>query len=432
MSKLTLAEQRSDWSLSAWCIVAAFGAYFCMYAFRVPFAAASYQDGAWWGMQAKTVLVTAQVLGYTVSKFVGIKVIAEMRSGSRLLWLVGLIGVAELALLLFAVIPAPFNSLALFVNGLPLGMVFGLVLSYLEGRRHTEMLTAGLCASFIVADGVHKSVGTLLLEAGVSEAWMPFWAGMLFVPPLILFGWMLARIPAPSVADVVARSSRAPMTRVDRWAFFRRYAIGLILLVLVYLLSTVLRKIRADFAPEIWRALGIDGVPSVFTISEMAVGLAVLLLGGLAICIRDNRRAFFNAMFLAVAGAFLVALALLGLQANLVSPLGFMVLHGLGLYLPYVVIHTTIFERLIAMTRDRGNIGYLMYLADAFGYLGYASVVLGKNFFPAQENFLDFFVPLSWGIASASVLLLVPCWIYFANHPATLGEAGPRPAGLET
>ncbi len=40
--------------------------------------------------------------------------------------------------------------------------------------------------------------------------------------------------------------------------------------------------------------------------------------------------------------------------------------HGdyrLGLYFPYVAIHATVFERLMAMNRDRGNIAYLMYLA---------------------------------------------------------------------
>ena len=65
--------------------------------------------------------------------------------------------------------------------------------------------------------------------------------------------------------------------------------------------------------------------------------------------------------------------------AGVVGPFVFMVLLGLGLYVPYVAVHTTIFGRLIAMTRDRGNIGYLMYLADAFGYLGYVAVMIGKN-----------------------------------------------------
>jgi hypothetical protein len=97
-----------------------------------------------------------------------------------------------------------------------------------------------------------------------------------------------------------------------------------------------------------------------------------------------------------------------------------MVLHGLGLYLPYIAVHTTIFERLIAMTRDRGTIGYLMYLADSFGYLGYVIVLLARNAVTAgsTEDFLGFFVTLSWGIVGLCLFLLVGCWWYFAVHPA--------------
>ena len=65
-------------SLSAWCVAAAFGTYFCMYGFRKPFTAATYDDITFSDLGYKTILVTAQVLGYTVSKFIGIKVIAEM------------------------------------------------------------------------------------------------------------------------------------------------------------------------------------------------------------------------------------------------------------------------------------------------------------------------------------------------------------------
>src|SRR5262249_6511954 len=128
----------------------------------------------------------------------------------------------------------------------PLGMVFGLVLGFLEGRRHTEALTAGLCASFIFADGAVKSAGAALLAAGVSEFWMPAVTGLLFVPPIVLSTWMLTRVPGPTALDVAARSERAPMGRADRRAFFWRYAPGLVLLVVVYLLVTILRSVRAD------------------------------------------------------------------------------------------------------------------------------------------------------------------------------------------
>src|SRR5262249_29681583 len=152
-------------------------------------------------------------------------------------------------------------------------------------------------------------------------------------------------------------SARAPMNSPERWDFFRRYAAGLTLVVLLYLLITILRSVRADFAPEIWAGLQAVVSPDLFTWSEMAVAVGVLVLIGSAVVINDSRRAFFFALALSIGGVLLVAVALLALRAQAVSPFGFMVLHGLGLYLPYIAVQTTLFERLIAMTRDRGNIG---------------------------------------------------------------------------
>ncbi len=90
--------------------------------------------------------------------------------------------------------------------------------------------------------------------------------------------------------------------------------------------------------------------------------------------------------------------ALLGLWLGVLSPFVFMALHCLGLYLPYIAVHTTLFERLIAMTHDRGNIAYLMTLADAVGYLGLVVVLLARNALGPPREFLPFFLALSWGI----------------------------------
>ena len=114
-----------------------------MYAFRKPFTAGAFAEPVLGGVGFKTILVTAQVLGYTLSKFIGIKVVAEVAPHRRAILVLALIGIAEAALLLFAATPAPYSALWLFGNGIPLGMVFGLVLGFLEGRQHTEALTAG-------------------------------------------------------------------------------------------------------------------------------------------------------------------------------------------------------------------------------------------------------------------------------------------------
>lgn len=190
----------------------------------------------------------------------------------------------------FGLVPAPWNFVFLFLNGLPLGMIFGLVLGYLEGRQLTEALTAGLCASFIISSGIMKSIGRLMIENwGVSEYWMPALTGGLFFIPLVVSVWLLRQIPAPSAEDIRQRSERVPMRASERRAFFAQYGIGLSLLVIVYIALTVLRTMRDDFAVEIWHALGHDAPPEIYTYSETCVMFVVVALNGAAIWISRNR-----------------------------------------------------------------------------------------------------------------------------------------------
>ncbi|MCA8952514.1 MAG: hypothetical protein KDE27_23585 [Planctomycetes bacterium] len=411
---------------------AAFGTYFAMYGFRKPFTAATFEGPDILGFDRKTLLVSAQVLGYTLSKFLGIAIVAAMPPLRRAASLLAFVAIAELALLGFAIAPEPWNIAFLFLNGLPLGMVFGLVLGFLEGRRHTEAMAAGLCASFILAGGAMKSVGTWLLELGVAEAWMPCLAGALFLVPLWGCVAILRRIPAPDAEDVEQRSARSPMSSGDRRAFFRRYGRGLVPLIAAYLLVTIVRGLRDDFAPELWHQLGESAVPVLFTRSELLVAAGVLVLTGLAVVIRDNRRAFRAAMAIGIGGFALCGLMLLLQCFGHAPPFTFMVTMGLGLYLPYVAVHTTVFERLVAMTRDRGNIGYLMYLADSFGYLGYVVLMLGRSRIASTgDGLLDSFLWTTGIVATLGIACFATSWWWFAWRTRTgpnVGTATPPPA----
>ncbi len=387
-----------------------------MYAFRKPFTVATYAAvPPVGGFDFKVVLVVAQVLGYMVSKFVGIRYVAEIEPHRRVRAIVVQVGLAEVSLLLFAVTPPPFNAVWLFANGLMLGMIFGLVMGFLEGRRNTELLLAALCTSFIVADGAVKSVGSWLLGEGVPELWMPFAAGLLFVVPLLICCAILRHVPPPDGADVVARTERAPMTAADRRRFLGRYGVGVVMIVVLYVLVTALRSVRADFAPELWAGLGVVPDSGLFTRSELVVAAAVLMLNGSMIFVRNNRTAFFAALGLCGLGLGLTALVVQSLGAGQLAPFPSMVLLGLGLYLPYIAVHTTVFERLIALTRDRGTIGFLMYLADAFGYLGYVAVLAARQLIPSSstEGILPFFLTLCTVAAVVGAWLLVPTVLYF-------------------
>lgn len=392
---------------------AAFSAYFCMYAFRKPFTAATFDGQDFFGLDLKTSLVLSQLLGYTLSKFIGIKVVSEMKGQHRAVAILMLIGLAELALVGFAFLPSSLKVVMIFLNGLPLGMVFGLILGYLEGRRQTEALSAALCASFILSSGLVKTTGSWLLSLGVSEFSMPMLTGLLFVAPLIVSVWLLQMTPPPSAEDLQLRSVRQSMSSVDRRAFVRRFWPGLVFFICVYVALTIGRTIRDDFAVEIWRDMGVDKTPSVFTQSEMWVGLIVTVCCGLTIWVKDNMLAMRLTIGLMGASFVLVLLSALLQQRGAMSPLGFMVACGIGLYFPYVAFHTTVFERLIAIARMPSNLGFLMYLADSIGYLGYAVIIVVRPQLAGAVSLLPFF---RWTLviaAGVSVCSLLAAMIYF-------------------
>jgi hypothetical protein len=243
---------------------------------------------------------------------------------------------------------------------------------------------------------------------------------LIFVPPLLCFVWMLTRIPPPGEHDVALRSQRSTMSRGDRIAMLRRHGAGVFLIVFAFLLVTIARSILADFAPEIWRGLGTTVAPSTFANSEALVALGVLIVSSLSIAFVDYKRAFFTGIAVACTGAALMLTSLVGLNLSRIDGFTFMVLLGLGLYLPYVAVHTTIFERLIAMTRDRGNLGFLMYVADAAGYLGYVGLMIGKGFFPTEQNFLRFFAVTCGVVAVLTFASLAMSWQYFARSAGAL------------
>ena len=200
--------------------IAAFGAYTSMYAFRKAFAAGTFTGQQYYHVDYKVWLVIAQIIGYTLSKFYGIKFISELKAGQRAKSILILIGISWLALLCFAFVPAPYNIIFLFVNGFPLGLIWGLVFGYLEGRKSTEFMAAVLSISLIFASGFVKTVAhTLMGSFHISEYNMPFLTGAIFVIPLILFVGLLELMPPPTAEDVRLRTKRLPMDAAERKSF---------------------------------------------------------------------------------------------------------------------------------------------------------------------------------------------------------------------
>jgi hypothetical protein len=410
-----------NWILTPFAMVAAFSTYFCMYAFRKPFSAGTYEGLTLFDtdLTLKTTFVVAQLVGYTLSKIIGIKVCSEANPNSRTKWLIGLILAAEFALILFAVLPIDFKIIAIFLNGMPLGMVFGLVVSYLEGRRTSELLLAGLNCSFIVASGVVKDVGRWVMRPEtlhMSEFTMPAVTGLLFLIPFVFSVWLLSLIPKPSPRDVADRSARDPMNRETRLAFARRFSGGLIPLIVAYVALTAYRDFRDNYGIEIFQSLGYGSDLTIFSRTELWVAFGVM--GGMAMIafIDDHKKGLAAAFALMVCGMVILGSATLCHQLGFLSGEHWMVLTGVGSYLAYVPFNAVLFERVFAYTRAIGNAVFVIYLSDSFGYVGSICLLFFKDLLMGNSSHLSFFINYTYIMSIVGGVAFTASMIFFLRR----------------
>lgn len=399
---------------SVYATLVAFCLYTCIFAFRKTFTVGTFEGFSYLGVSYKVWLIIAQVIGYGLAKFIGIKVISELPAFKRANGILIMVAVAGISWLFFAITPAPYNILFLFTNGLPLGMGWGLVFGYLEGRRVTEVLGAGLSVSFIFSSGFAKSVGGFVMKNwGTSEYWMPFVSTCLFLLPLLLFLWLLNKLPAPSLADEEERTKRQPMNNEERKKFMFTFAPGLVLLILTYMLLTAFRDFRDNFSADVWKSLGYGNSPEIFTQTETPVTIAILFIIGSIMFIKNNRIALIINHLLILVGMILVGLSSYLFEEKLISEVVWMMMLGLGLYLGYVPFNSILFDRLIATFKYISTVGFLIYLADAFGYLGSIGVMMYKEFGQSTVSWLNFFISAGYVMSITGSVLIVSSMIYF-------------------
>jgi MFS family permease len=370
----------------------AFLAYASVYAYRKPFTVAGFAGIQFGGISYQTLLIISQVIGYMLSKFYGIKFIAELKRLDRWKTTALLVGIAWACLLVFALVPPPYGIFCFLVNGFVLGFMWGIIFSYVEGRRTTDFIGSVMAISFIFAGGFTRSVAKwLMVNWSVTEQWMPFMTGLVFLPPLILFTWLLELIPAPDDEDIAERTARIPMNRKERRRMLKSFSWGIAVITVTYLVLTVMRDIRDNYMANIWDELGYGNQYSVFATTETVTSLVVLVIMCMLVFIRRNGMAFRVVHVVILIGFLIAGISSALFQAGILGGAIWMQLAGLGLYLAYIPFNCIFFERMIATFRIAGNVGFLIYFADAFGYLGSVGVMLSKELLKVQLQWSSFY-----------------------------------------
>jgi hypothetical protein len=409
-----------DKSIALYAAIVSFGTYVFIFGFRKSFTVCTF-DGLTFGPIAfKTALVISQMLGYLLAKFYGIKFISGLKKVNRYKIIFLLTGISWLAWLLFAIVPAPYNVAFLFLNGFPLGMLWGVVFSYVEGRKTTDFIGAALAVSFIFSSGWVKSVGAWLMEQyHITEFWIPFFTGLVFALPLAIFVYGLEKVPPPSLEDEALRTKRIPMTALDRKQLLKQYLPGIIAFVAIYLFATIFRDIKDNFSAEMWKELGYGGKPAVFTQTETPVTIFILFVIASVVIIKNSFKALMVAHVLIIVGFIIAGGSTYFFTEGLLDPFWWMIWVSLGLYLVYIPFNSIFFDRLIAAFSMKGNAGFFIYLADAVGYVGSVSVMLVKEGMSLEIKWTAFFSQNVMALSFIGVFITIYAMYYFSSRAKT-------------
>ena len=392
---------------------AALLSYSLVYALRKPFTAATFDGMELFGMDYKIATSIIQIFGYMVSKFIGIKLISELKREGRLKFILVSASSCYLAWILFGCLPRPLNVLALFFNGLSLGCMWGVIFSFLEGRRVTDLLASLFGLSIAVSSGTAKSIGLFVVNTlGVSEFWMPALIGAVALPLLAGLGCILNNLPKPTAEDRAQRVERVTLNNKQRWEVFRSFAPVLTILFFANLFLTVLQDVKEDFLVKIinvdaaglssWAFAKVDGV---VTLIILAVFASLALM-------KSHIKVLSALLVMVIIGAVTLSFVAFNYDSLQLPPLVWLFIQSLCLYFSYLSFQTIFFDRFIACFRIKGNVGFFIAMIDSIGYTGTVLVLVCKEFFNPDLNWLEFYNTMAGTVGAVCCVAFTISLIY--------------------
>ena len=327
-----------------------------------------------------------------VSKFIGIKLISELKREGRLKFILVSIVVAELSLVLFGCLPRPFNVLALFFNGLSLGCMWGVIFSFLEGRRVTDLLASLFGLSIAVSSGTAKSIGLFVVDTlHVSEFWMPALIGAVALPLLAGFGYVLDHLPKPTAEDKALRVERVTLDKQQRWELFRNFAPILSLLFFANLFLTVLQDVKEDFLVKIID-VNTAGLSSwVFAKVDGVVTLIILAVFATLALVKSHIKVLSVLLTLVIAGAITLSFVAFNYHSLQLSPLLWLFIQSLCLYFFVPQFSDNFLRPLYRLFPYQGKCRFFIAMVDSIGYTGTVLVLVFKECFNPDLDWLEFY-----------------------------------------
>lgn len=389
-AKTVSGKRLSDLLFILWAGGAALLSYSLVYALRKPYTAAAFEGLEFFHMDYKVAVTIVQILGYLIAKFAGIKLISELKKETRFRFIVLASILAELALVGFWLLPAPYNLLVMFFNGLALGCMWGVIFSFIEGRRVTDLLASMLGVSIVFSSGTAKSIGLFVMNTlHIDQFLMPALIGGAALPLLLLLGYSLSRLPQPDEHDIASKSKRETLNGKQRWELFRQYMPMLTLLLAANFLLVILRDIKEDFLVNIFDVSSYSSW--IFARIDSIVTLIILGIFGLMMFVKSNIKSLMLLLSMVIAGSVVMGITSFGYNSIQLGPLSWLFIQSLCLYIAFLTFQTIFFDRFIACFKIRGCVGFFIALIDFIGYTGTVLVLTVKEFMHPDIDWLEFY-----------------------------------------
>jgi hypothetical protein len=137
---------------------------------------------------------------------------------------------------------------------------------------------------------------------------------------------------------------------------------------------------------------------------------------GAVMLVRDNLRALLVMHGVILAGFLILGASTLAFQAHMLTPLTWMILTGAGLYMAYTPFNAMLFDRMIAFSGRVGTAGFLIYVADASGYLGSVALLVWRNFAMVDLDWLGFFIDSIYATSAVGAVCTIFAGVYFLRR----------------
>ena len=146
------------------------------------------------------------------------------------------------------------------------------------------------------------------------------------------------------------------------------------------------------------------------------VTLTILVIFGLMVLVKDNFKALSVLYGLIITGMMVMAFVSFGQERMGLSPVTWLFLQSLCLYMAYLTFQTIFFDRFIACFKIRGNVGFFIVLTDFLGYTGTILVLVLKEFVGTRLDWAVFYNQLAGYVGIFCCATFVASFVYLRQR----------------